>query len=324
MTARVLMALVLAASGGGATAPPSPPAERRSDRPEVSSLGWIQTHEQGTPFAGPLGVFFDRAAGELLVADTRNGMIAIFDPDGMPKFAFGPEAGLVEPRKVMADPRGRIYVIDSSRPAVQVFSYRGRPLGEFPFRDAAGEADVQPVAMTCSGDGLLLFLDHRGGRALAYDLDWTFVRSFGHPGKGPGALAAPAGIAVGPGGELFVTDHASEPVQVFSAEGRFLRSWGKHDVGDSNFSSPGGVAVDPAGRVYVADPLRQDVKVFREDGTFLLHFGGFGAGRGQLAYPMDVAAGRDGRVYVCEKVGGRVQVFRIDGPQAAPDRQADR
>ncbi|MFQ5670097.1 MAG: NHL repeat-containing protein [Acidobacteriota bacterium] len=284
--------------------------------PRVIPVGDITSYLNDKHLSSPLGLFFDETARELFLADSRNDLVAIFDAEGMPRFSFGAEAGIVKPRQVMADEQGRIYVIGADRPEVQIFSYRAERLGTFPFRDATGPIQVQPVAMALSPAGRFLFADQRGGRILIYDRDWSFVLAFGHPGKGRGAFRAPVGLAVGPDRAIYVVDRLGVPVQVFSPSGRLLRSWGAHELGDAGFSTPGGVAVDRAGRVYVADTLRQDVKVFSPDGTFLLNFGGFGGGPGQMAYPVDVAASAAGRLYVCEKVGARVQLFRIQEGEA--------
>lgn len=279
-------------------------------------------HLDGQAFQEPRGVFFDRRTHEIYVADTKNNLVAILNQSGMPVFSFGYNGELKEPRRVMVDSQGRIYVIDvESKGRVKVFDYRGIFQGYFSFPGLPLGQEVIPVGMTVDQGGNLYFVDAQNARVLVYSSGWKLLRQFGEKGKGPGKFRAPADIAIGGSGKIYVTDSLGIAVQVFSPQGEFVKGWGEHSIGPMNFSLPSGITVDGEGRVYVADALRQDVKVFTSDGNFLLNFGGLGRNPGDLAQPADITGDGKGEVIVVEKLGGRVQAFRPVAAQPASVRR---
>ncbi|MEW5807354.1 MAG: 6-bladed beta-propeller [Acidobacteriota bacterium] len=259
----------------------------------------------------PKGIFYDRAKDEIYCADTGNGLIGIYNMDGMELFLFGSKGVINEPYNVMVDPEGDIYVIDLEIGKVKVFNYRGEFRRFFDFSQSPAP-EPKPVAMNVDREGKLYFLDSSIPRVLIFTMDGRFLRSFGEKGIGKGKLSSPSDIAIDDAGNIYITDRVGMPVQVFNPEGKFINGWGEHDVGSQNFSFPAGIAIDRDGRIFVADTLRQDIKVFDADGNFLINFGGFGFEPGEVAYPSDVTIDGQGRIWVTEKIGSRIQVFCIE------------
>jgi DNA-binding beta-propeller fold protein YncE len=137
----------------------------------VKSIG-----EQGM-FSFPNGVAVD-AVGNLYVADSNNGRLRVFAPDGrelggIPRGAREGDLGL--PRGVAIDDIGRVYVVDTTANAVQVYKVL-----------------------------------EAGQRAPVY------VGKFGIQGAGDGQFQYPNGVAVDTRGHVFVTDVANNRIQVWS------------------------------------------------------------------------------------------------------------
>lgn len=287
--------------------PSSPEARPRQTLKGVDPVYAVYRHIDTGYFKEPTGVFFDRRAEEIYVADTRNNAIAIFNREGTPLFSFD---GVEQPRKVMVGDDGRIYVIDvEAGQGVKIFSYRGEFLGLFTFPGFKGTEPVNPVSMTIDTKGNLYFLDQANLKVLVYDGRGNFLHAFGTRGRGEGQFSVLADVAVDARGNIYVTDSQGVAVQVFDPGGHFLRGWGEHSLEPYNFSLPNGIAVDRKGRILVADTLRQDIKVFDGEGAFLGHFGGFGQRPGNVAYPVELEVDDQGRIYLVEKVGRRLQVF---------------
>ena len=259
-------------------------------------------------FRAPGGVFCDRETGEILVADTRNHRIGIFDANGLPLFAFGDREHLREPRRVAATRDGRILVVDNDRSRVKVFGYRGQFLQFLEPPPVRGQKAVVS-ALQVDADGNVYVGDDAAGQIVVFDPDLRYRFRFASRGDEEGQLKSVAGIAVS-GKVIAVVDHQSVPVQLFDRAGNFLRGWGAHEMGAENFSLPAGVAIDAKGRVVVVDALRHEIKLFQQDGKFIGRFGGLGAGPGNVTYPSDVAVDRQGRLVVSESVGNRVQILR--------------
>lgn len=314
----------LAALPARAGEPEPEPAELRPSLVDLRPVTSIFEHLLHGRYGALGALFFDPVARELYVADSGQGLVAILDADGVPRFAFGGKGVLREPVEVAADRRGRIYAVDLDRARVQVFSYRGEYQRDLAVPGLDPKTKPSFTALAVDHDGNLLVGDSASGRVVVVDPEGRLLRAFGRRGSDPGQFLSIAGIAVDRR-SIYVSDHQGIPVQVFDRKGNFVRGWGAHDVGAHNFSLPEGIAVDGKGRVFVVDALRHDIKVFDAEGRFIDRWGGFGIGRGEVAYPVDVVTDGASRVYVAEKGGRRVQVFdeveglrNADGNPVAP------
>ncbi|MBI3450301.1 MAG: hypothetical protein HY049_15480 [Acidobacteria bacterium] len=332
MTRRLLpLALALLLGGvevrGAAGAPPGPGAPGSPPRLDyIGALPFalVLEHLDGTRLQGPQGIYYDAAQDELFVADSGNGLIGIFDGNGVPKFTFSTGGPGSFPTSLFTDPGGNIYVLKPGAPVVTVYSYRGEPLREIGPGPVEGKSPVL-AGMGLGPDGRLYLLDGPAGRILVCNLDGSLVRVIRGSGEGGLRLQAPQDIAFDAAGNLYVSDVRGLPVQVYDSTGRFLRGFGKREMGPENFAIPAGIAIGADGRVLIADPVRQDVKIFDPDGQYYDRLGGaFGQALGEMAYPTDVAAGKGGRVYVVERVGRRAQILdRIplsDAPPRTPSQ----
>lgn len=277
-----------------------------ADRPSLQPVAIFSQHLYEGDFVEPRGIFYDRASNEVWVADTRNDLVGVFSPDGVPLFAFDGKDHLSEPSRVAVDGSGRVLVLDNDRSAIKAFSYRGRFLSNLEL-PGIGKAPVFGT-IAVDAEGNLYVGENSECQVRVYGRDLREKLRFGSCGGGEGEFQAIAGIAAD-AERIYVVDHQVTPVQVFDRRGNFLRGWGKHDMGNQNFSLPEAVAVDSKGRVIVIDALRHEIKVFDSEGNFLDRFGGLGSGPGQVAYPSDVAIDAADRLYVIEKGNGRAQVF---------------
>ena len=118
------------------------------------------------------------ASGNIYVADSSNGRLRVFAPDGreLGGVARGARAGdLGLPRGLAIDDQGRVYVVDVTAHQVQIYK-------------VLGAGDRQPA----------------------------YVARFGVQGSGDGAFQYPNGVAVDTHGHVFVTDMANNRVQVWS------------------------------------------------------------------------------------------------------------
>lgn len=146
---------------------------------------------------------------------------------------------------------------------------------------------------------------------------YTFVRSWGGLGNGPGQFQTPADVAIGPSGNVYVTDTWNHRVQVFDSAGRFLFQWGDSGSAPGQFKYPKQLAIDASGNVYVADPDNQRIEKFASDGSFQMQWGEMGSGNGQFLEPEGVAVDASGNVLVADTQNRRIQKFGPDGTYLA-------
>jgi DNA-binding beta-propeller fold protein YncE len=308
------LAVVLTGFAAVATAQEEAPATRFGLRP----IAFFSSHLYDGQLLQPRGIFFDGAAGEVWVADTRNDLVGAFTPEGVPLFAFGGKGVMTEPVKAVVAAGGQIYVLDHDRAHVREFSYRGEARGNLPLPGLGEKPVLGTIAL--DGDGYLYVGENESGQVLVYGPDLKLKLRFGSYGDDEGQFQSIAGIAPA-GDRIYVTDHQGMAVQVFDRKGNFVKGWGRHEMGGQNFSLPEGIAVDAKGRVFVIDAIRHELKIFDGEGNVLDIYGGVGSGPGALRYPSDVAIDPSGRVYVVEKGNGRVQVFAEEDLPAIARKQ---
>jgi DNA-binding beta-propeller fold protein YncE len=263
----------------------------------------------------PRGIFVDSKREEVWVADTGNGIIGVFTPEGVPLFAFGPNDYLREPTMVCLDPGGRVLVLEGQRTAIRIFSYRGEYVGDLKLSGT----DEKPVftAMAFDADGSFYIAENTRAEVLVYDSELRLQRRFGSRGTAEGEFQSIGSIFL-TAGEVYIVDHQVLAVQVFDKKGNFLRGWGKHEMGREHFSLPNSVAVDSHGRVIVIDSMRHEIKLFDRSGKFLDRFGGMGRRSGNVTYPTSVAIDAKDHIYVVDRGNSRITVFDEVPPEMAP------
>lgn len=174
----------------------------------------LEILESASSLWGPRGIAVD-ARGRVLVADTGNKRIVVFDKDGNYLTEFG-TAGFDpgqfdEPVGIAIAPSGTVYVTDTWNQRVQGF--------------IASE----------TGDFYL--------PGIQWDISGWFGQS----------LENKPFIAVDAREHVFVTDPEGYRVLEFSSTGEFVRGWGAFGSGPDEIGLASGIAVDPQGFIWVTD-----------------------------------------------------------------------
>lgn len=124
-----------------------------------------------------------------------------------------------------------------------------------------------------------LWVTHAPGQFQLFDLDGTYLETWGTPGSGDGQFnfVRPngdnyGGVAFGHDGSIYVVDTGNLRVQKFDRDRNFVASWGTKGTGDGQFLDPLSIAIDGQGLLYVLDDLRDDVQVFDGSGAFVRKF----------------------------------------------------
>jgi sugar lactone lactonase YvrE len=230
--------------------------------------------------AGKLYICDARVHG-LVVADLEKRAMRTFQPEGRGK--------LVVPINCAVDSTGTIFVTDTERKQVVVFSksldYRG-VIGDG--RDGK-PVDVQAV------DGEIWILDlaqhrieiHSGG-------DYSFIRSFPDTtdSNAPGYLFSPTNMCIS-NDRVYVSDLGDTRVKVYDRKGTFLHAIGTHGNQFGQFVRPKGIAVDRNEILYVVDAAFENVQLFDKEGKLLMFFGGPYRTPGDMYLPVKVAVDYD-------------------------------
>jgi DNA-binding beta-propeller fold protein YncE len=271
----------------------------------------------GTTFLNPLGIFFDTNREECYVADAGNNRVVICDAQGMPLYHFyhhverDGRTTLGQPKRVVVDPEGRIFVIDALVEYIDVLDFRGRRINRIlPPTNSGGAGRFTTIALTPDGT-VVATLTSKPARVafISRELEIVKVVSLNAPEVERQGIT---GIGVDREGRIYITDPFAREtmVQVYDPEGTFLYGFGKHDVGLENFSLPTDISVTDNGELWIVDSVRQVASRFTRSGEYIATIGGLGNGPGAFYFPSGITTDGGSRVFVIERGGNRYQCFR--------------
>jgi DNA-binding beta-propeller fold protein YncE len=215
----------------------------------------------GKKFSWPVGVAYN-PAGRLYVSDSETGLIHVLDQNGQPLAAIG--AGeLGRPCGLAFDvPRQRLFVADSARHQVVVFSPQGKLLQRIGDRGTDLGQFNFPTNVALDGQGRLYVSDSLNFRVQQFSPDLQPLRATGSKGDMPGFFSQPKGVGVDSQDHLYVMDSQFEVAQVFDDQGVLLMDFGQEGDGAGEFWLPAGIFIDAHNRIWVADSYNHRVQVF--------------------------------------------------------------
>lgn len=308
----------------------SSPAD--ADKVEIVSIQNIVTGASSLdPFRRPLALAADPLRGILLVADTGNKRVVVFDRAGRSRGVIGSapidERGtLAAPSAVALDRRGRIYVLDDISRTVEVLTPTGSRIAALAHAlpgTAAPGTMVQDIAIGASGAIYLLYAGATPG-ILVLDAKGRVTREIGFLPASANGLDGPVALAVNASETMIATvdPRAENSVRVIAADGSLVARFGAHGEGDGTFSLAANVAWGPGETVWIVDAVRHTLSAFESDGRFIGLVGGFGGGPAQFNYPIACEFLADDQLAVLERAGGRFQLMKLDVESSGTPRLA--
>lgn len=213
-------------------------------------------------FTEPSGVAVN-AQNDIIVADTNNHRIQIFDKEGRFKFQFG-ECGkrdgqLLYPNRVAVVKNSGDIIVTERSPTHQIQIYN--QYGQF-VRKFGANILQHPRGVTVDNKGRIIVVECKVMRVLIFDQMGNVLQKFGCSKH----LEFPNGVVVNDKQEIFISDNRAHCVKVFSYEGHFLRQIG----GEGLTNYPIGVCINDAGEILVADNHNNfNITIFTQDGQLI-------------------------------------------------------
>ncbi|NTU71266.1 MAG: hypothetical protein HGB10_05555 [Coriobacteriia bacterium] len=170
---------------------------------------------------------------------------------------------------------GKVYVVDTQRPAINMFDEAGKQLSSF-----GASQTANPLYTAVNPKDNTLYVTDRGKRkVLKFSLDGKYLGEFdpklpkAERPKGPYQWA-PLAIGFAPDGTMYVTEVLKgHRLLIFGPDGKFQRSVGNLGIiadpakAPNVFQFPNGLAVSH-GELYVSDSNNRRLQVFTLDGKF--------------------------------------------------------
>lgn len=226
-------------------------------------------------FTSPKQISYDQAYNRILIADTGNSRIQVFNANGTWISNFGYWVFSI-PMGVCTDSYGNIYIADTGHNRIMKCNPYGITITTWgSFGTGDGEFNM-PTYLTCDSDNNVYVVDRNNCRIQKFSSSGSFITKWGtnggvassntleNWGTGSGDLFLPVGIACGPGNNIYVTDSSNNRVQVFSSNGTFIDSFGYFSGDNNGFFSPQGVACFND-EICISDPLLNRITIFSDN-----------------------------------------------------------
>lgn len=249
-------------------------------------------------FTEPSGVAVN-AQNDIIVADTNNHRIQIFDKEGRFKFQFG-ECGkrdgqLLYPNRVAVVRTSGDIIVTERSPTHQIQIYN--QYGQF-VRKFGANILQHPRGVTVDSKGRIVVVECKVMRVIIFDQSGNVLQKFGCSKH----LEFPNGVVVNDKQEIFISDNRAHCVKVFNYEGQFLRQIG----GEGITNYPIGVGINASGEILIADNHNNfNLTIFTQDGQLVSAL----ESKVKHAQCFDVALMDDGSVVLASK-DYRLYIYR--------------
>ncbi|XP_076344877.1 protein brain tumor-like isoform X2 [Tachypleus tridentatus] len=249
-------------------------------------------------FTEPSGVAVN-AQSDIIVADTNNHRIQIFDIEGRFKFQFG-ECGkrdgqLLYPNRVAVVKTSGDIIVTERSPTHQIQIYN--QYGQF-VRKFGANILQHPRGVTVDSKGRIIVVECKVMRVIIFDQLGNVLQKFGCSKH----LEFPNGVVVNDKQEIFISDNRAHCVKVFNYDGVFLRQIG----GEGLTNYPIGVCINQNDEILVADNHNNfNITIFTQDGQLVNAL----ESKVKHAQCFDVALVENGSVVLASK-DYRIYVYR--------------
>ena len=203
--------------------------------------------------SAPHDVAFD-ASGRLLVADTGNSRIAIYDVSGGEGRLMGELRGAIRrPEGVAVHPNGRVYATGAGSGNIEAFA-DGKPAG-------AADGFSGPHDVAVAPDGRLWVADTGNDRLVVLSPELESLEMVAGPDYG---FDGPRYLDFDDAGRLYVADKYAHQIKVLGHDARLLLTLGsgRGELGPREFDRPEGVAIRGAD-VWFSDTYNDRIVRYR-------------------------------------------------------------
>ncbi|XP_022790696.1 E3 ubiquitin-protein ligase TRIM71-like, partial [Stylophora pistillata] len=266
---------------------------------------------KGGLLSGPYGVAVNER-DEILVTDTNNHRVQVFNSDGTYLRSFGKkgdEQGEFDcPSGIAHDKNKNIIVVDTNNHRVQLFSDQGEYLSQFGGKGNLDHQLTSPRGLSVDCNGNIIVAEDDQKCIKTFSSHGQFLYKLGE-GEGEGEAFTAPRHCIQYNKHLIVSDSGEHCIKVFDINGDFLYKFGNKGNGDGQFNGPRFLSVNKAGHLMVCDRNNYRVQVFELSGKFVTKFPNRGYGQVVFYCPTSTAVLSDGRIVVVDWMNARIEIL---------------
>lgn len=170
------------------------------------------------PMRQPTGIAVDPTTGRLIVVDTAEHKVNLFNADGTLHASFGQRGtGNGEfnfPTLIWRDGQGRLYVTDTLNYRIQIFDAEGKFIRQFGrIGDRGGDNMLQKGVATDSF-GHVYIVDALFNAVQIFNQAGSLLLSVGSLGQDRGEFWLPVGIFIDENDQIYVADTYNQRIQI--------------------------------------------------------------------------------------------------------------
>ena len=172
----------------------------------------------------------------------------------------------------------------------------------------------QPSDVVVGNNKKVYVLDGVNNKIKVFNLQGTYLFSFGGAGKGKGKFSFPLGIGIDKNDRIYVADSGNHRVQIFNSDGAYLSQFTTNtDKGKP--SDPTDVAVNSKlKRCYVVDNDNHRIIIYDLKKNVILDTKGImGMEKKEFRFPFLLTIDKEGNLYIVEVINTRVKVLDPEG-----------
>ncbi|XP_002735871.1 tripartite motif-containing protein 2-like [Saccoglossus kowalevskii] len=251
----------------------------------------------------PWGVSVSSKSGDIVVADSGNSRIQVFDKLGHFKrdFRFCGFDKKFDPLDVAVTDNDQVVISDYANKQIIISDISGRMIRTF-----GSERLKWPWGVAVNSYGDIHVVDYEEHCLTIFDCDGVHLNTIGCKGHAQGQFRNPICVAINSKDDIIISDRENSRIQIFDEEGNFLHLFQAPGEEEGQFKYPTGVAVDSHDNIIVCDDWNNRVQMFRPDGVFIRRIDSDNDG---LRYPDGVTVTPDEKVVVCDYGNDCLKVF---------------
>jgi len=255
-------------------------------------------------FNCPNGIATD-SKGNLLICDSDNNRIQIFDSDGKFISKFGSKGNqkgqFDNPWGIAINSKGNILVSECDNNRIQIFDSEGKFISTFGSKGNGNGQFSCPEGICVDKNDRIYVCDAHNYSIQIFDSEGRFISKFGSKGNGNGQFNGACGIAINSKGDIVVCDHSNHRIQIFDSKGKYITQFGSVGYGDGKFGFSYGICVDYNDNIFVCDFGNSRIQIFNSNGEYITQFG--------VNYPINIAIDLNTQNIIVSQDDHRVSIF---------------